>query len=239
MKYNSHAVYLNLNQRKNIRIISLGYNILEENSNSNLLTNSLIFKKKENEKDSSDFFVPLKTELNEIFMFSHKKTACAGINSTYLKTLEFFVKFNHMTDRIDEVITKCSDFNSNKSFKKIKKDIRFVSLLPFDVVFMDLKQIRFECSYKYILNIKDHLSKKLYSYPLKDKSAPNVADALKIFFQESGARFIWCDNGTEFINDVVKELLRINTCIMKNGKPYTPQTQGLIEKTHMAPNSYI
>jgi hypothetical protein len=103
-------------------------------------------------------------------MKAHHDKGCAGINMTYYKLNQLLIKLNQSTETIKLINKTCEYCPSSRPLPKHNKNIRFISFLPYDVLYIDLKQIPFICSYKYILNIKDHLSKKLYSYASKDKT---------------------------------------------------------------------
>ena len=62
--------------------------------------------------------------------------------------------------------------------------------------------------YKYILVAIDFLSKRIYCEPLKNKTGQSVHDGLLKMFKIAHPRLIWADEGKEFHNGVVKELLR-------------------------------
>jgi len=88
--------------------------------------------------------------------------------------------------------------------------------------------------YNWVLQIKDHFSRMIWLFPLKDKSSLEVARALTTWIAWCGqpCRF-YCDNGSEFKGDVDDLLARRNPPIKTiRGRAYHPQTQGSIEKAN-------
>ena len=87
-------------------------------------------------------------------------------------------------------------------------------------------------NFKYIMVYQCHLTKFCTLEPLKDKSAPTIASKLIQIFKDKGAPLILhSDNGREFVNHVVSELLGLwPQCKMVNGKARHSQSQGSVER---------
>ena len=64
---------------------------------------------------------------------------------------------------------------------------------------------------KWILHCVDHLSKFNFAYALEGKSTRNVADVLNthIFPYFGVPRILHSDNGREFVNGVISDLLKL------------------------------
>lgn len=93
--------------------------------------------------------------------------------------------------------------------------------------------------YKWVLHIKDHFSKWTSLFALKSKTATEVADALAVFIGFFGhPEIIQCDNGREF-KGVLLVLLKEYGFKVINGRPHTPQTQGLVERANGTKKSKI
>ena len=91
-------------------------------------------------------------------------------------------------------------------------------------------------NYKWILHCVDHWSKFNFAYPLESKHAAGVCEALdKNLFPYFGVpRILHSDNGREFINHLIEDLLtRWSSDIqLVSGRPRHPQSQGLVERAH-------
>ena len=89
---------------------------------------------------------------------------------------------------------------------------------------------------KWILHCVDHWSKFNFAYALEAKSAANVADNLNthVFPYFGVPRILHSDNGREFVNGVIVDLLKLwNSNIqLVSGRPRHPQSQGLVERAH-------
>jgi hypothetical protein len=88
--------------------------------------------------------------------------------------------------------------------------------------------------YKHILNYQDHLTKMVVLRPLKSKTAEEVAYQLVDIFCDKGApRVLQSDNGREFANKVVNNVLEMwPECRLVHGKPRHSQSQGSVERAN-------
>lgn len=85
-------------------------------------------------------------------------------------------------------------------------------------------------TFNYILTAVDVFSRFIFVRALTNKTAKNVAIALKQLFGEHGyPEIIQCDNGPEFFGDVQKLLCKNNVKIIR-GRPYHPESQGKVER---------
>jgi hypothetical protein len=77
------------------------------------------------------------------------------------------------------------------------------------------------------MHIKNHFSKL---YPLQSKSSAEVAIRMSEWIGAFGVpTIVQADNGKEF-KGVLKQLLVSHGVKIKNGRPRTPRTQGLVEQ---------
>lgn len=90
--------------------------------------------------------------------------------------------------------------------------------------------------YRYILTYICVFTKFVYFRPLVAKDATDVARVLlDIFFEScSWPLVIQSDNGTEFVNWIMTEVLRLSSICHVRGSAYTPRVQGIIESQHRA-----
>jgi len=88
--------------------------------------------------------------------------------------------------------------------------------------------------YAYVLTYICVFSKYSYFRPLTSKDGGCVAQALLDIFFESGVWpfVIQSDNGAEFVNWIMAEILRISSVCHVRGASYTPRVQGIIESSH-------
>ena len=128
----------------------------------------------------------------------------------------------------------------------IQKNIKFYKRVPSKQIIMTKPKERFvmdltfipnflsgNTGYKYLFNVLDHFSKFLISYAIKDKSAKTIANLLSKTFKKFGKpEQILSDNGSEFINKNVTNLLKKEGISFIHGKPYNPHSQGTVERVH-------
>lgn len=83
----------------------------------------------------------------------------------------------------------------------------------------------------YILLLVDLCTRFVILRALPDKSSTSVAEQLvKIFALLGWPKIIQSDNGTEFINQLLKEIFRIAAVDHRTITPYHPQANGLAER---------
>ena len=93
-----------------------------------------------------------------------------------------------------------------------------------------------DSSYHYIAHYmdQDHWSKFHILWPLMKKSAVDVAVGLvkRVFPYLGLPKILQSDNGREFVNEIVKEVVRSwpGEVVLINGHPRHLQSQGLVEK---------
>ena len=86
--------------------------------------------------------------------------------------------------------------------------------------------------YYWVMHVKDHLSKFTQLYPLQGKSSAEVAIRMSEWIGVFGVpSIVQADNGREF-KGVLKLLLLSHGVKIKNGRPRTPRTQGLVEQAN-------
>lgn len=85
-----------------------------------------------------------------------------------------------------------------------------------------------------LLLLKDHLTKFVVLRALRSKTAHEVVEKLVEIFAIFGApRLLHSDNGKEFANWLVKELVqRWPECHIVHGKPRHSQSQGSVERAN-------
>ena len=89
-----------------------------------------------------------------------------------------------------------------------------------------------EKGYKYILVVCDYFTKYTEAYPLKDKTARSVADALmdKWLPTFGFPLFLHSDQGKEFDNTMIHNLSELLGTVKTKTTPYHPRSDGLVER---------
>ena len=105
---------------------------------------------------------------------------------------------------------------------------------PWEWVQMDLSgpKKRTSKGNEYILVLVDVLSSFVFLRPLKSKEAQEVADALiEIFADQGFPKIIQSDNGTEFDNKTVSDLIQKAAVDRRFSSAYKPSTNGQVERS--------
>ena len=103
---------------------------------------------------------------------------------------------------------------------------------------IDLTQIVFgeedilsKNGYKWVLTVIDCFSKFAWAYPLRSKESKPICDILcELFLREGVPIVLQSDNGGEFVSNIIKIVMPKFGIKLVNGSPYSPTTQGQVER---------
>ncbi|CAC5402705.1 unnamed protein product [Mytilus coruscus] len=105
---------------------------------------------------------------------------------------------------------------------------------------IDLKKKPPVKGYNYICNIVDCFSRLAFGGPLKGKFAKDVAElTLKYVYLYGPPRILQSDNGKEFTNVNLAEVVSIFKTRQIHGRPYHPQSQGRVERFNRTLTEYF
>jgi transposase InsO family protein len=104
--------------------------------------------------------------------------------------------------------------------------------LPFDHIAIDLKQLpTSKNGYNYILVVVDVCTRFVFLRELRNKEANNIAKALlKIFCDVGFPKILQSDNGSEFVNSLLKEIITISKIDHRLIAEYHARANGLAER---------
>jgi transposase InsO family protein len=93
----------------------------------------------------------------------------------------------------------------------------------------------------YVLTAIDAFSRFLVAVPLRDKSAVTVATALAqhVFLPFGSCRSMVSDQGTDFCNDVLQELMRVLGIQKLRTTAYRASANGRVERVHRTLNNLL
>jgi hypothetical protein len=253
LKFNSFPLYLTSSERRDFDRICSNYKI-KKIQHDHTTSDLIIAKTAKNTSniDEEDevqnkiskikyFIIPFSSEITQLIKNSHELTNHGGIESTYYHLKERSVFWRKMLRDIQKTILECTTCQCTEKPLKITKKVKMISQAPNDFWFIDLIDIRNlqECKYNWILTLKDHLSKKMYSFPLINKEGTTVGKVLEEFFKNILPRNLWSDNGTEFKNELIQNLLNKINAMPVYGKAYHPNQQGVVENSHSGLVRYL
>ena len=120
-------------------------------------------------------------------------------------------------ESIDKKLQESNTFTKFKTVRKIKTNPYFIKykrqLFQADLVFFTRpEQIRSNDGYKYILNVIDCFTRKIWVYKLKTKKCNEILKNFKKLFKECGKlpTYLQTDKGLEFICKELTQFLKEN-----------------------------
>ena len=136
--------------------------------------------------------------------------------------------------------TECLRFNVQKrGFHPLKS---VTANLPWDHIAIDLitPVPNSKDGYNTILTIICMMTKFAILRPLKNKAMTTVATSLWEVFSIFGIpKIMQSDNGAEFVNEVVQELVRLNGIDHRTITPYNPKANGAVERVNATVENMI
>ena len=157
-----------------------------------------------------------------------------GMTHTHSKIqLHYF--WPGMSDFFRDRITACHKCIARKSPVNRHQPMGHVPVSGrFERVAMDLLDVSVISAkgHKYILVVCDYFTKYTEAYPLADKTARSVADALmdKWLPTYGFPLFLHSDQGKEFDNTMVHKLSELLGTVKTKTTPYHPRSDGLVER---------
>ncbi|XP_013883485.1 uncharacterized protein LOC106532045 [Austrofundulus limnaeus] len=103
---------------------------------------------------------------------------------------------------------------------------------PFQTMYMDFIELNQSGPYKYCLVMVDAFSKWVEIVPTAKPDAISVAKAIckNIIPYHGIPETLYSDNGTHFVNDIIKNMADHLQITLKNHCAYHPQSAGLVER---------
>ena len=197
--------------------------------------NNILWRKRSDAGARAQLVVP-RSLRDTIFKDSHHKTYGGhfGITHTHSKMqLHYF--WPGMSNFVRDRISACHKCVARKSPVNRHHPMGHVPVSGrFERVAMDLLDVSVISTkgYKYILVVCDYFTKYTEAYPLKDKTARSVADALMdIWLPRYGfPLFLHSDQGKEFDNAMIHKLSELLGTVKTKTTPYHPRSDGLVER---------
>lgn len=118
-----------------------------------------------------------------------------------------------------------------KKRKTIQNTILSEPFAQIGIDLMDMQNIE-RNGKKYVLTAIDLFSKMAYAEPLKDKEQDTIVNAMERILSKIGhsIRSVRSDNGSEFVSDEFKKLLKERNISQIFSLPHKPQSNGNIER---------
>lgn len=163
--------------------------------------------------------------------YHHGKTCHRGIRETLMK-LKRTYWWSNMKETVSAIINACEECKKMKYDRKPLKPFMQLTQTPdspFQEVFIDLLYIE----KNQYLTIVDSFSKLGQAIHIPNKSTPEVVRALIKYFSMYGIpKKISSDAGTEFNNELLKEMLSLYKIERHIGTPNNPNSMAIVERFH-------
>ena len=100
--------------------------------------------------------------------------------------------------------------------------------------------LKVKTNFSWVLDIIDYFTKYLLSFPLVKNDADNVLLGIKEFVYTIGIpNILQTDNGSEFVNNKVKNFCEKNKILFIQSRPRNPKCNGIIEVSHKEIRKYV
>ena len=197
--------------------------------------NNILWRNRSDPTARAQLIVP-RSLRDTLFNDSHHTTYGGhfGMSHTHSK-LQLHYYWPGMSDFVRDRIRACHKCVARKSPVNRRHPMGHVPVSgKFERVAMDLLDVSVISSNgcKYILVVCDYFTKYTEAYPLKDKTARSVADALMyVWLPRYGfPLFLHSDQGKEFDNVMIHELSELLGTVKTKTTPYHPRSDGLVER---------
>jgi transposase InsO family protein len=157
-----------------------------------------------------------------------------GIAAMVAKLKDDGHAWEHMPDLCQAVIRDCPGCQIHKlENPKFHAMRAVVAFLPMDHLAIDTHTMSVSSSgYNILLSVVDMCTRFVWLRALKDKTAASVAYALWEICANFGfPKVMQSDNGTEFVNKVVRELKIASSIDHRLTTPYNPKANGVVERS--------
>lgn len=159
------------------------------------------------------------------------KTCHRGIKETLTRIKRYYY-WPNMQETVSAILNACElckQMKYDRNPIKPKLQLTQTQTAPFQEVFIDL----FTIEGVYYLTLIDAFSKLGQSIVISNRSTPEVVRALIKYFSYYGTpKRISCDPGSEFNNDLLKELMGMYKIELHIGTPHNPNSMAIVERFH-------
>ena len=205
----------------------------------------LYYKYGKNSKNIYEKKIPYKFEVPLIFYNAHINKIHFSINKSKENLFLSDFYYEGITKDFLSYINNCPICSNTKKIKKITMPKKLIIeegphfRYQMDIWYLP-KDIAESSNYNYVLDIIDHFSKWLFSYPLKEKTGKEVLLNLRKYLISFGiCKKLQTDNGLEFKNVLINNFCIDNQIERIFSPPYTPEANGCIESAHKIVQKFV
>ena len=169
----------------------------------------------------------------ELLFRSHDQMGYQGIDKVYQRILKRF-EWPGMRKACEKWVTACLSCQQVKDPKKLRFPLQSIESSEFnEVVQIDHQKICMtDSGYNQVLVMIGHFTKYAEAVPYKTSSAEETCDHLinTLIARHGCPMTFQSDNGTAFVEELTKELMRRSQVAQAHSTTYHPQTNGLVER---------
>ena len=169
----------------------------------------------------------------ELLFKSHDQMGHHGIDKVYQRILKRF-EWPGMKKACEKWVTACLSCQQVKDPRKLRFPLQSIESSDFnEVVQIDHQKICMtDNGYNQVLVMIDHFTKYAEAMPCITSSAEETCDHLiNTWIARYGCPMRFqSDNGTAFVGELTKELMRRSHVAQAHSTTYHPQTNGLVER---------
>lgn len=154
-------------------------------------------------------------------------------------------EWKNLCKDVTNYVKNCKKCQMNKSLSRTKEKLTLTKTAQtaFDIIAIDTvgplpKTIN---NNEYAVTIICELTKYLIIVPIPNKKAHTVAKAIfdNVFLIFGPSKSILTDCGSEYKNEVLKEVLKLLNIEHSTSTPYHHETLGVVERSHRTMNEYL
>jgi hypothetical protein len=171
--------------------------------------------------------------------FYHDQLAHPGRLRT-IATLQLAYWWPGLATEVADYVSSCQFCNlhkHNRGQAKVPIQMPAIPGLPFEIAHMDLTAQALpetQSGNKYILAVKDKLTRYVELFALKNKNPLTVARALlQVFIRHGAIRHLVSDQGGEFLNKTIEQFSALLTIKRFTTTPYVPRANGQVENHNL------
>lgn len=166
-----------------------------------------------------------------------------GIRKTLAKLKQRYI-WKNMNKMVKNYVRTCSSCQKKKQIKHTKEPLTITDTpsKSFDTIVIDtVGPLRPSKNFRYILTAQCELTKYVVACPIESKDAKSVAKTLveHIILKYGLFNILKTDKGTEFNNELMKEICALLKIEHKFSTPYHHETVGTVERNHRVLNEYL
>ena len=169
----------------------------------------------------------------ELLFRSHYQMGHQGIDKVYQRILKSF-EWHGMKKACEKWVTACLSCQQVKDPRKLRFPLQSIESSEFNkVVQIDHQKICMtDSGYNQVLVMIDHFTKYAEAVPCITAPAEETCDHLiKTWIARHGCPMTFqSDNGTAFVGELAKELMRRSQVAQAHSTTYHAQTNGLVER---------